>query len=197
MLQGHSDPLFAPANLLMKTHRPSIEIPAQENSLQKYKERVERLPQQDSLFKNCTDAGTMTAFWPRPLFFIKPFWAQTFANHPWPQLGQWGCSLGQFVAHVLFFGPSPDPPCPRPPCPTPPVRDPVVLCGVSLLLCCVVLCCVVLCGEVWGVGAVCVLIFVGALSRTPRSPDTLPPDRPKFRAIFSLSCHNFLSFFLS
>ena len=42
-----SDPLFAPANLLMTTLTPSIEIPAQEKSLQKYKERVERLPQQD------------------------------------------------------------------------------------------------------------------------------------------------------
>ena len=57
MLQGQSDPLFAPANILMKTHRPSIEIPAQENSLQKYKERVERLPQPDSLLKVCTVAG--------------------------------------------------------------------------------------------------------------------------------------------
>ena len=34
-----------------------IEIPAQENLLQKYKERVERLPQQDRVIKICTDAG--------------------------------------------------------------------------------------------------------------------------------------------
>ena len=46
-----SDPLFAPANLLIMTPRPSIEIPAQENLLQKYKERVERFPQPDRLFK--------------------------------------------------------------------------------------------------------------------------------------------------
>ena len=52
-----SDPLFAPANLLTMTPRPSIEIPAQEISLQKHKERVERLSQQDRLIKNCTDAG--------------------------------------------------------------------------------------------------------------------------------------------
>ena len=39
------------------TPRPSIEIPAQENLLQKYKERVERLPQQDRVIKICIDAG--------------------------------------------------------------------------------------------------------------------------------------------
>ena len=52
-----SDPLFAPANFLIMTLRPSIEIPAQDNLLQKYKERVDRLPQQDRLLKICTDAG--------------------------------------------------------------------------------------------------------------------------------------------
>ena len=52
-----SDPLFAPANLLITTPRPSIEILAQEILLQKYKERVERLPQPDRLIKFCTDAG--------------------------------------------------------------------------------------------------------------------------------------------
>ena len=52
-----SDPLFEPAKLLIMTPRPSIEIPAQENLLQKYKERVERLPQQNRVTKVCTDAG--------------------------------------------------------------------------------------------------------------------------------------------
>ena len=56
-LAGQSDPLFEPARLLMTTPRPSIEILAQENLLQKYKERAERLPQQDRLTKICTDAG--------------------------------------------------------------------------------------------------------------------------------------------
>ena len=42
------------------TPKPSIEIPAQENLLQKYKERVERVPQQDRLMKICTDAGFLT-----------------------------------------------------------------------------------------------------------------------------------------
>ena len=52
-----SDPLFAPADLLIITPTPSIEIPAQENLLQKHKGRVERLPQQDRVIKICTDAG--------------------------------------------------------------------------------------------------------------------------------------------
>ena len=52
-----SDPLFAPANLMIMTPGPSIEIPAQQNLLQKYKERVESLPQPDRLTKICIDAG--------------------------------------------------------------------------------------------------------------------------------------------
>ena len=56
-MAGHSDPLFEPASLLMTTPTPSIEIPAQEHLLQKYKERVESLPQQNRVSKICTDAG--------------------------------------------------------------------------------------------------------------------------------------------
>ena len=52
-----SDPLFAPANLLIMTPTLLIEIPAQDNLMQKYKERVKRLPQPDRLIKICTDAG--------------------------------------------------------------------------------------------------------------------------------------------
>ena len=52
--------MFAPASLLVTTPRPSIEIPAQENLLQKYKERVERLSQQNRVIKFCTDAGFLT-----------------------------------------------------------------------------------------------------------------------------------------
>ena len=55
--QSNLTPLFAPANLLIMTPRPSIEIPAQEKLLQKYKERVGRLPQPDRVIKICTDAG--------------------------------------------------------------------------------------------------------------------------------------------
>ena len=57
VLAEQSDPFFAPADLLVTTPTPSIEILAQENLLQKHKERVKRLPQQDRLFKICTDAG--------------------------------------------------------------------------------------------------------------------------------------------
>ena len=39
------------------TPRLSVEVFAKENLLQKYKERVERLPQQDRVIKICTDAG--------------------------------------------------------------------------------------------------------------------------------------------
>ena len=52
-----SDPLFAPADLLIMTPTPLIEIPAQEKQMQKHKERVAKLPQPDQLIKNCTDAG--------------------------------------------------------------------------------------------------------------------------------------------
>ena len=51
------DPLFAPADLLIMTPTPSIEIPAQENLLQKHKEQVEKLPQPGRMIKICTDAG--------------------------------------------------------------------------------------------------------------------------------------------
>ena len=60
LLGGQSDPLFEPASLLMKTPTPSTEVPAQEGLLQKYKERVERLSQQNRVIKICTDAGFLT-----------------------------------------------------------------------------------------------------------------------------------------
>ena len=52
-----SDPFFAPADLLIMTPTSSIEIPAQENLLQKHEERVKNLPQPDQLIKVCTAAG--------------------------------------------------------------------------------------------------------------------------------------------
>ena len=54
---GESDPLFEPTSLLMKTPTPSTEDPIQEDQLQKYQERVERLSQQNRVIKICTDAG--------------------------------------------------------------------------------------------------------------------------------------------
>ena len=50
-MAGQSDPLFEPASLLMKTPTPSTEDPAQEDLLQKYQERVERLSQQNRVIK--------------------------------------------------------------------------------------------------------------------------------------------------
>ena len=56
---GQSDPLFVPS--LMKTHIPLTDDPAQEEDLlQRYQERVERLSQQDRVIKLCTDAGFLT-----------------------------------------------------------------------------------------------------------------------------------------
>ena len=60
VLAEQSDPLFEPVSLLMKTPTLSTEDPAQEDSLQKYQERVERLSQQNRVIKNCTDAGFLT-----------------------------------------------------------------------------------------------------------------------------------------
>ena len=57
VLVGQFDPMFVPTKLLITTPAPSIEIHAQEILLQKYKERVERLSQQNSAIRNCTDAG--------------------------------------------------------------------------------------------------------------------------------------------
>ena len=60
MLAGQSDPLFEPARLLMTTPTPSTEVPAQENILQKYRERPERLSQQHRVINICTDTGFLT-----------------------------------------------------------------------------------------------------------------------------------------
>ena len=56
-MAGQSDPLFLPISSLMKTLTPSTDDPAQEDLLQKYQERVERLSQQNRVIKFCTDAG--------------------------------------------------------------------------------------------------------------------------------------------
>ena len=43
VLAGQSDPLFEPASLLMTAPTPSTEVPAHEDLLQKYQERVDKL----------------------------------------------------------------------------------------------------------------------------------------------------------
>ena len=74
VLAGQSDPLFEPAKLLIMTPRPSIEIPAKENLLQKYKERVERLPQQDRLIKELYWCRIPENSWSRTVFHDKGHW---------------------------------------------------------------------------------------------------------------------------
>ena len=54
------DPLFVPTSSLMRTPTPSTDDPAQEDLLQKYQERVERLSQQNRVIGFCIDAGFLT-----------------------------------------------------------------------------------------------------------------------------------------
>ena len=56
---GQSDPFFVSTNV-MKTLIPLTDDPPQEELLQKYEERVERLSQQNRVIKFCTDAGFLT-----------------------------------------------------------------------------------------------------------------------------------------
>ena len=58
--QDESDPLFVPTSSLMKTHTPLTDDPVEEDLLQRYQERVERLSQQNRVIKICTDAGFLT-----------------------------------------------------------------------------------------------------------------------------------------
>ena len=60
VLVGQSDPLFVPTSSLMKTPTPSTDDLAQDDLLQKYQERVERLSQQNRVIKFCIDAGFLT-----------------------------------------------------------------------------------------------------------------------------------------
>ena len=60
VLAGQSDPLFEPANSLTETPTPSTDDPVQEDLLQKYQERMERLSRQNRVIKFCTDAGFST-----------------------------------------------------------------------------------------------------------------------------------------
>ena len=59
VVEGQSNPLFVPS--VMKTHIPFTDDPAQqEDLLQIYEERIEKLSQQDRVIKFCTDAGFLT-----------------------------------------------------------------------------------------------------------------------------------------
>ena len=116
-----------------------------------------------------------------PPFFLKHLTPKNF--------GQWGCSSEQFVAHVLFLGPwtslrgtqlPKTTLCGIPRC--------VVWCVVDVLYC-VVLCCGVVCRC-----GVCSK-FSSVRPKFGRSPDSPPPDRPKFLSFFPLPPH-FHSLFL-
>ena len=74
VLARQSDPLSEPAKLFITTPAPSIEIPAQENLLLKYKERVERLSEQDRVIKICIDAGFLKNTWSRTVLRDKAHW---------------------------------------------------------------------------------------------------------------------------
>ena len=112
--------------------------------------------------------GSSDLIWPAPLLAQN----QTIfcPNLCVENFGQWGCSSGQFVAHVLFFGPWTTLRW------TPFAQDlcGIPRCGVGVSLSC--------CG-------VCVQNFRGAskiwaLPRLHPPPDRPPPDRPKFRFLF-------------
>ena len=59
VVEGQSNPSFVPN--VMKTNIPLADDPAQEEDLlQRYRERIEKLSQQDRVSKFCTDAGFLT-----------------------------------------------------------------------------------------------------------------------------------------
>ena len=59
VVAGQSNPLFVPS--VTKTHIPLTDDPAQEEDLlQRYLERIEKLSQQNRVIKICTDAGFLT-----------------------------------------------------------------------------------------------------------------------------------------
>ena len=60
VVEGQSHPLFMSS--VMKTHIPLTDDPAQpeEDLLQRYRERIEKLSQQDRVSQFCTDAGFLT-----------------------------------------------------------------------------------------------------------------------------------------
>ena len=58
VVEGQSNPSFVPS--VVKTNILLTDDPAQEDLMQKYQERVERLSQQDRVSKFCIDAGFLT-----------------------------------------------------------------------------------------------------------------------------------------
>ena len=59
VVEGQSNPLFVPS--VMKTNVPLTDDPAQEEDLlRRYRQRIDKLSQQDRVSKFCTDAGFLT-----------------------------------------------------------------------------------------------------------------------------------------
>ena len=59
--QDNLTPLFVPSVMKTHTHTPLTDDPSQEEDLlQRYQERVERLSQQNRVIKFCTGAGFLT-----------------------------------------------------------------------------------------------------------------------------------------
>ena len=73
VLVGQSDPLFVPTSV-MKTPTPLTDDHAQEDLLQKYQERVDKLSQQDRVIKFCIDAGFSDNGCCRTVFHDKRHW---------------------------------------------------------------------------------------------------------------------------
>ena len=80
VLAWQSDPLFVPTSSLVKSLTPSTDDPAQEDLLQKYKERVDRLSQQDRVIKICTDAGFLKTVEVGQYFMTRGHW-RILTNH--------------------------------------------------------------------------------------------------------------------
>ena len=69
-MEGQSNPSFVPN--VMKTNIFLTDDPAQEEDLlRRYRERIEKLSQQDRLRKFCTDAGFLTAVEVGQYFMMK------------------------------------------------------------------------------------------------------------------------------
>ena len=73
VVERQSNSLFVPN--LMKTNMPLTDDPAQEvDLLQRYRERIEKLSQQDKLSKFCMDARFLDNSWGRTVLHDKRHW---------------------------------------------------------------------------------------------------------------------------
>ena len=83
VVKGQSDRLFVPS--VIKTNTPLNDDPAQEEDpLQKCRERIEKLSQQDRVSKICTDAGYLTAVEVGQYFMTKDTESSYNSQIQWP-----------------------------------------------------------------------------------------------------------------